>query len=166
MMLLIKNQRIRKYISLMKIGVFVLVMGVQTNAMSKQTEALTNEISPGPSNGELIKKATADVKNNNHLAGIHDKALGTKCADCHGKSMIPEDNAVTINENCVSCHGDYTELAAITAKKAKNPDINVHNSHLGPEISCTTCHQGHKESVTYCTNCHTNFDLPIPGGSQ
>lgn len=166
-MLLIRNQGIRKYLNIIKAGVFVLAMGFQANAMSEQANPSSDSvIPPGPSNGELIRNATADVKKNNHLAGIHNKQFETSCADCHGKTMIPKDNAVEINQNCVACHGDYPELAEITAKKAKNPDINVHNSHLGPEISCTTCHQGHKESVTYCVNCHTNFDLPIPGGSK
>jgi hypothetical protein len=100
----------------------------------------------------------------NYLAGIHQKKLSLDCAACHGNNVVPNDTASVVNGKCVTCHGDYDKMAALTKTKTKNPDINVHGSHLGPEIACSTCHQGHQESLAYCTYCHVNFNLPIPGG--
>ncbi len=114
---------------------------------------------------ELVKKATADVANQAHLAGIHANKLKLDCKACHGDNPVPNDTASKVNASCVSCHGGYDKMAEISKKKGNNPDINVHDSHLGPEIGCTTCHQGHEESKAYCLYCHTNFDLPIPGGA-
>jgi len=54
-------------------------------------------------------------------------------------------------------------MAAESAKKLANKALNAHGSHLGPEIACTSCHQGHQESKAYCLNCHTNFAMPMPG---
>ncbi|MDR0769953.1 MAG: cytochrome c3 family protein [Burkholderiales bacterium] len=114
---------------------------------------------------ELVKKATTDVANPAHLAGIHANKLKLDCKACHRDNPIPNDTASKVNASCVTCHGGYDKMAETSKKKAQNPDINVHGSHLGPEIGCTTCHQGHKESKAYCLYCHTNFDLPISGGA-
>ncbi|MDR0247684.1 MAG: cytochrome c3 family protein [Burkholderiales bacterium] len=114
---------------------------------------------------ELIRKATADVATPAHLAGIHVNKLKLDCKACHRDNPIPNDTASKVNASCATCHGDYNKMSEVSKKKGKNPNINVHGSHLGPEIGCTTCHQGHKESKTYCLYCHTNFDLPIPGGA-
>jgi fumarate reductase flavoprotein subunit len=113
----------------------------------------------------LVKGATADVASPAHLAGIHTNKFKFDCKVCHSDNPIPNDTASKVNASCVSCHGGYDKMEEITKKKARNPDINVHGSHLGPEIGCTTCHQGHKESKAYCLHCHTNFDLPIPGSA-
>ncbi|MCL2309417.1 MAG: cytochrome c3 family protein [Proteobacteria bacterium] len=114
---------------------------------------------------ELVKKATADVAMPTHLAGIHVNKLKLDCKACHRDNPVPDDTASKVNASCITCHGGYDKMAEVSKKKGKNPDINAHGSHLGPEIGCTTCHQGHKESKTYCLYCHTNFDLPIPGGT-
>ncbi|MDR0770095.1 MAG: cytochrome c3 family protein [Burkholderiales bacterium] len=100
-----------------------------------------------------------------HLAGVHQKKAFLDCVACHSDNIVPNDTASVVNGNCVSCHGNYDKMAAVSKAKAKNPNINVHDSHLGPEIACSTCHQGHQESLAYCSYCHSNFNLPIPGGA-
>ena len=119
-----------------------------------------------PEDTGLILKATIDVSNPAHLAGIHKKNLKTDCNACHGGTAIPDDNATNVNQACVGCHGNFVKMAEQSSKVLKNPNINPHKSHLGidGEIGCTACHKGHEPSVTYCTYCHTNFDLPIAGG--
>jgi fumarate reductase flavoprotein subunit len=62
----------------------------------------------------------------------------------------------------VDCHGGFEKVAAQTRSKLRNPNVNPHASHMGPEIACTVCHQGHTESRAYCVNCHTNFVMPMP----
>ena len=99
------------------------------------------------------------------VAAFHRDKLGLECQACHGKKIAPDDNETVENKACVSCHGDYTKLAEISRAKAKNKDINAHGSHLGPEIACTGCHQGHQESKAYCSHCHTNFVMPMPGNT-
>ena len=81
------------------------------------------------------------------------------CATCHGTDLIPDANATKINEQCASCHGGLEKVAL----SFKGPSyLNPHASHLG-NISCTSCHAAHKESKAYCLNCHSNFEMPIPG---
>jgi hypothetical protein len=113
---------------------------------------------------EMLRKAMGTWASSPWLAATHGKA-NLSCGACHQKQLIPDDNETVVNKQCMSCHGEYASLAKLTASKAKNPNINVHGSHLGPEIACTVCHQGHRESRVYCVNCHTNFEMPIPGGA-
>ncbi|MDR1529489.1 MAG: cytochrome c3 family protein [Burkholderiales bacterium] len=115
----------------------------------------------------LILKSTIDTANPAHLAGIHKGNLKLDCKACHGESLIPDDNATKVNESCTVCHGGFAKMATETQKTAKNPNINVHGSHLGQgqEIGCTVCHRGHEPSQAYCVHCHTNFELPIAGGA-
>lgn len=154
-----KLEVIKKNVALLSVA-FVLalmtVMGLQANAQSAGGTVLS------PEDAELVKKAQDDVQNNLHLGGIHSR-MGLTCATCHGsESQLPNDTASVENKACMSCHGNYETLSA----KATQSPINVHGSHLGPEIECTACHQGHEPSKAYCTNCHTNFDLPMPGGEK
>lgn len=106
---------------------------------------------------ERIDKAPEGV------AGLHRGSKGLPCQKCHGANAAPDDNQTVENRECVACHEGYTVLAELTAKKLSNKAINPHGSHLGPEIACTSCHQGHQESKAYCLNCHTNFSMPMPG---
>ncbi len=99
------------------------------------------------------------------VAGLHRGGKGMQCGKCHAEkvAVAPDDNQTVENRECIACHEGYTALAAATAKKLSNKAINPHDSHLGPEIACTSCHQGHQESRAYCLNCHTNFVMPMPG---
>jgi hypothetical protein len=113
---------------------------------------------------DRVRKSMATWASSPYLAATHGSKLNLSCGACHQKQLIPDDNETVVNKQCVACHGSYASLAAVTKAKLKNPDVNPHGSHLGPEIACTVCHQGHQESKPYCLNCHTNFDMPIPGG--
>jgi hypothetical protein len=109
------------------------------------------------------------------IAGLHRGSKGLACQKCHavstangasgavGAITAPDDNQTVENRECVACHEGYPVMAELTAKKLTNKAINPHASHLGPEIACTSCHQGHQESKAYCLNCHTNFSMPMPG---
>jgi fumarate reductase flavoprotein subunit len=112
---------------------------------------------------ERVRKATATWRSSPWLAATHGSKAGLSCDACHQKQLIPDDNERVLNAQCVACHGSYDTLGALTKTKLKNPDINPHASHLGPEIACTVCHHGHEASKAYCVNCHTNFSMPIPG---
>lgn len=100
------------------------------------------------------------------IARSHIDKLKLECKACHGERVTPTDNETTENAACVACHGSYDKLGPQTAAKLKNKYINVHASHLGPEIACTVCHSAHSESKAYCVNCHTNFVMPMPGNSK
>ncbi len=54
---------------------------------------------------------------------------------------------------CLSCkeHGSCPDLVETTADWNRNP----HNSHWG-EMECDICHNQHRASVLYCTNCHND----------
>ena len=107
----------------------------------------------------MIKRATEDFVHSPHLANIHAQK-NLSCSTCHGNDLIPDANATTINAQCVNCHGGLEKVAATF----KGPSwLNTHASHLG-NIPCTSCHMAHQESKAYCLNCHTNFNMPIPGG--
>lgn len=99
------------------------------------------------------------------VAGLHRSKRGLQCEKCHAEkvAVAPDDNQTVENRECVACHENYDALGAQTAKKLSNKAINPHASHLGAEIACTSCHQGHQESKAYCLNCHTNFTMPMPG---
>lgn len=111
---------------------------------------------------ERLHKAVASAASSKGLAAVHGNKLDLSCGACHGKQLIPDDNETVVNKQCVACHGGYDKLAVLTKAKLKNPDINPHGSHLGTQIACTVCHQGHVESKAYCLNCHTNFTMPMP----
>lgn len=110
---------------------------------------------------ERLHKAVASAASSKGLAAIHSTKQNLSCGACHGKQLIPDDNETVVNKQCVACHGGYDKLAVLTKAKLKNPDINPHGSHLGTQIACTVCHQGHVESKAYCLNCHTNFTMPM-----
>jgi hypothetical protein len=135
-----------------------LAMGLSMTGQAAAEMKLSAE------DAELLRKAAADAAAPVHLAGIHASELGLDCMACHRDNPVPDDTASQANASSVACHGGYDKMAAFSKKKSKNAGINVHDSHLGLEIGCTACHQGHKESKAYCLYCHTNFDLPIPGG--
>jgi len=149
-----------------RFGILTLAAVLALGSMAGWSLAAEQAAKPDAVDSELIKKATADAATQAHLAGIHVNKLKLNCQACHRDNPIPDDTASKVNASCVMCHGGYDKMADLTKKKSKNPDINVHGSHLGPEIGCTTCHQGHQESKAYCLYCHTNFDLPIPGGAD
>jgi hypothetical protein len=81
----------------------------------------------------------------------HAKA-SVVCKSCHG-----EDNTAKVAMGiCISCHGDYAQLAEKTKKVAPNP----HDSHLGA-AECSACHHIHKSSEDGCRTCHTwGFKTP------
>ncbi len=114
---------------------------------------------------ERVRKAMGTWASSPWLAATHGTKQNLSCGACHQKQLIPDDNETVVNKQCVTCHGGYDKLAPQSKAKLKNPEINPHGSHLGPEIACTVCHQGHQESKPYCLNCHTNFEMPIPGAA-
>lgn len=126
-------------------------------AQAKKAPALTPEM---VALRERIEKAPQGV------AGLHRTSSGAmKCEKCHGDTVAPDDNQTVENRECASCHEGYAEVAKLSAKKLSNPALNAHASHLGAEIACTTCHQGHSVSKSYCENCHINFSMPMPGNA-
>ncbi|MCL2529059.1 MAG: cytochrome c3 family protein [Coriobacteriia bacterium] len=65
-------------------------------------------------------------------------------------------------ETCLSggCHEGILTLEDLK-KSTAHHERNVHDSHIGAQ-DCTTCHQVHRQSVSFCTQCHS--DAPLPNG--
>ena len=80
------------------------------------------------------------------LPALHAKS-GVHCYDCHQEEK-PTKKAVA-SESCMTCHGDYPAMRAVT----KHLPVNPHDSHLG-EIPCTECHRQHQPPVVKCLECH------------
>jgi hypothetical protein len=79
---------------------------------------------------------------------------GVVCTGCHQET--PPATSVKTTK-CLSCHGTYDQLADKTEGKAAQ---NPHASHNG-ELSCDSCHNVHKPSVNYCSQCH-QFEFKVP----
>ncbi|HRZ02691.1 MAG TPA: cytochrome c3 family protein [Burkholderiaceae bacterium] len=146
-------------------------LGVAVMALLGAVLLLPSGVQAAPSkSAELTPEQTAALtrigNSTQGIARTHLDKLKLECKACHGNRVTPTDNETTENAACVACHGDYDKLGPQTAAKLKNKFINVHASHLGPEIACTVCHSAHSESKAYCVNCHTNFVMPMPGNSK
>ena len=85
------------------------------------------------------------------LRGKHAE-LQLACSMCHGND-VPTKRAPA--SACMTCHGEYAAVAALTAEVTPNP----HDSHQG-ELRCTLCHKSHEPSILYCNECHS-FDLQM-----
>ena len=82
-----------------------------------------------------------------------------------------EGSEFCVNENChVYLRGadglvDKAELEKSTAAKAVQTGFNPHEQHHeGIDMSCTSCHKGHRASVLMCTSCHEHEDVTLPDG--
>ena len=75
-----------------------------------------------------------------------------------GRSVAGHVASLTRNfpSKMTVCHQSYEEVA----QKTKDLKPNPHFNHYG-ERDCSTCHSGHKPSVTSCNQCH-KFDLKTP----
>ncbi len=82
-----------------------------------------------------------------HKLPEHHAKAGVHCYDCHQEEK-PTKKAVA-SESCMTCHGDYPAMKAVTRQLPVNP----HDSHLGP-IPCTECHRQHQPPVVKCLECH------------
>jgi len=78
-----------------------------------------------------------------HLSG------GLTCKDCHGEGP---KKPVT-QEKCRQCHGEYRDIAPLTAEYTPNP----HNNHDTDNLSCTQCHHMHQPAEVYCQQCHAQM---------
>lgn len=94
----------------------------------------------------LAGVAVARGQETHKLPAPHAKA-GVHCFDCHQEEK-PTKKAVA-SESCMTCHGDYPAMRALTKDAKPNP----HDSHKG-EIPCTECHRQHQPPVVTCLECH------------
>jgi len=116
--------------------------------------------SPNRENMEQIQKIFQSWSESSFLDALHAKG-NVSCEGCHGQKLPAIDDTVE-NERCVRCHRSYEKLAEKTASP-QFPKQNPHKSHL-IGMACTKCHSGHSRSQVYCLECHTNFNMKIPGG--
>jgi len=100
-----------------------------------------------------------DIYEGKFLAASHANS-NVSCNDCHEEDMFEIGTEIE-NEKCFSCHESYAALAEQTINIVVE-EQNPHKSHLG-EMDCTVCHHVHSPSRSYCLQCHSNFDMPIPG---
>jgi len=89
------------------------------------------------------------------LAEAHTEMSG--CQSCHAEGVKVSDSETYENQQCISCHGNYDELANAEV------EFDPHTSHLG-KINCTSCHSGHDASQFQCNNCHSFKDSDMPFG--
>ncbi len=82
-----------------------------------------------------------------HPLPAHHAKAGVHCFNCHQEEK-PTKKAVA-SESCMTCHGDYPAMKAVTKDAKPNP----HDSHVG-EIPCTECHRQHVPPVVKCLECH------------
>jgi cytochrome c nitrite reductase small subunit len=77
-------------------------------------------------------------------------------ATVRGNYFVPLPELEISQQECLSCHGDYSDLARATAHLDENP----HASHLGEE-ECFQCHKMHRKSpgMKYCVTCHHTGEL-------
>lgn len=96
--------------------------------------------------GSLYTKGT--------LANSHVNA-GLSCTNCH--IAFDYDEYDTMGKKCITCHGDYPEVAKRTANTGY--ETNPHKSHF-PNLSCNKCHSMHGQFKDYCSQkCHKwDFD--------
>ncbi len=111
---------------------------------------------------EVIQEIMASWGAGAFMDALHAKA-DISCKSCHAKS-VPELDDTLDNARCLACHGPMEKLAARSAPK-DIPQRNPHQSHLG-DIHCTVCHKAHAPSATYCLDCHSTFQMKIPGSGR
>ncbi|MCX5818982.1 MAG: cytochrome c3 family protein [Deltaproteobacteria bacterium] len=109
---------------------------------------------------ELLKQTMASWSDSPYLDSLHARQDVT-CSGCHAKRLPTTEDTVE-NDRCLSCHDSYEKLAEKTTS-AQFPKRNPHQSHL-VGLDCTKCHMAHGESKVYCLQCHSSFDMKIPGG--
>ena len=106
-------------------------------------------------------------------ANYHAEA-DVECLDCHEATIEQQVKELVANvtgnyedplaerklpkEECLACHDhdSYPELAEATSDWDHNP----HDSHYG-EMECSICHNMHRPSELYCTQCHS---VEVPEG--
>jgi hypothetical protein len=112
------------------------------------------------------------------LANVHAKA-GLECLDCHkfdmqqslgetikyitGNYETPLRERSLPMEKCLQCHehNSYTDLASRTEWLVEKIQRNPHKSHYG-ELECSNCHNMHRPSEDYCSQCHSPTNLLGP----
>ncbi|MFB2720109.1 flavocytochrome c [Shewanella xiamenensis] len=104
----------------------------------------------------IFSTASWAANDKNDLASFHKEMGG--CKSCHTQPGKVSDSETYENQQCKSCHGEYSALA--------NPKLKLdpHASHLG-DINCTSCHKGHEKPKLYCNECHSFKGLEMPFNS-
>jgi fumarate reductase flavoprotein subunit len=77
------------------------------------------------------------------------------CNGCHAENGKVSDSETYENQQCITCHGGYAELANDSL------EFDPHTSHLG-NINCTSCHKGHDAPQFQCNNCHSFKHSQMP----
>lgn len=96
----------------------------------------------------IVRAAEADEVSHRH------QSAGLDCTICHGAEL--DVSEVPPMSLCLSCHGSYDAVAALTSDLVPNP----HHSHMG-EVTCTECHSEHQPSRLSCNQCHI-FEMDVP----
>ena len=117
--------------------------------------------------------------------GVAHETEGVTCVTCHtdeavlaevhdgiamGDKPATKATVVTVDEaTCIACHGDLSEVAALTADSTALTDdkgtvVNPHERPAGEKheanpATCTDCHNNHskdlpKDAMKYCAQCH------------
>lgn len=117
--------------------------------------------------------------------GVAHEAEGITCVQCHTDEAVLSDEHADVKfgdkpatkatvdtvdpSTCISCHGDLTEVATLTADSTaltddKGTTVNPHERPAGKKheenpATCTDCHNNHskdlsKDAMKYCAQCH------------
>lgn len=97
----------------------------------------------------FAQSQTDEERGEHYTAKVHIRG-GLTCNDCHGEGP----KKPVEQERCRQCHGDYKDLAALTADYDPNP----HNNHTA-NLNCTLCHHMHRLEEVYCQRCHAHLEF-------
>lgn len=118
-----------------------------------------------PAVAEQIAEGTAMVTGN-YYDPLNER-VGEHLTEWSGR----DETQFCVNESChVYLRGadgllDKAKLEKSTEPKAANTGFNPHDTHhAGIDMSCTSCHKGHRASVMMCTSCHEHEDVALPEG--
>lgn len=131
-----------------------------------------------------VDKWGNEVENTSAMLSVSHKENGDTCMSCHVPTMSEQ-----VSEGLGWVTGDYydplyeTDLTQLTAARGASSDEfclneschnltrddlkeltsnyerNPHDDHHA-QFECSTCHKGHRASVMYCAECHSDAEVP------
>jgi hypothetical protein len=108
------------------------------------------------------------------LAHEHAK-LSISCQTCHNRTIqaslteivdyvtgnysFPLVETAQSDELCLSCHGSMNRVKSLTKTTITHATIDFHDDHHR-NLSCSSCHNMHRDSLQVCLDCHPDDLLP------
>ncbi|MEG0374624.1 MAG: cytochrome c3 family protein [Raoultibacter sp.] len=100
-----------------------------------------------PTMGEQITEGM------NWISGAYEYPLYERTGEDLVEARGLEADQFCLNEGCHNI--TRQDLIEKTSDMERNPHVAQHG-----EIACTECHKGHRASVNYCSQCHSDSEIP------